>query len=33
MNRKRLILFGPVAAIVMFGGAAWMASGLISREY
>jgi cytochrome bd ubiquinol oxidase subunit I len=33
MNRKRLILLGPVAAIVMFGGAVWMASGLMSREY
>jgi hypothetical protein len=33
MNRKLAILLGPVAALVMFGGAVWMASVLMSREY
>jgi cytochrome bd ubiquinol oxidase subunit I len=33
MNRKALILLGPVAGIVMFAGAIWIASTLVSREY
>jgi cytochrome bd ubiquinol oxidase subunit I len=33
MNRKLAILLGPVAALVMFGGAVWMASVLMNREY
>jgi cytochrome bd-type quinol oxidase subunit 1 len=33
INRKVLILLGPVAGIVMFAGAVWMASLLMNREY
>jgi cytochrome bd ubiquinol oxidase subunit I len=33
MNRKLAFLLGPVAAIVLFGAAVWMASALMSREY
>jgi cytochrome bd ubiquinol oxidase subunit I len=33
MNRKVLALLGPVAGIVMFAGAVWIASTLVSREY
>ncbi len=32
-NRKLLILLGPVTALVMFAGAYYMASWLLSREY
>jgi cytochrome bd-type quinol oxidase subunit 1 len=33
MNRKLLIVLGPIAALVMFAGAVMMASLLLSREY
>jgi cytochrome bd-type quinol oxidase subunit 1 len=33
MNRKLLVVLGPVAAIAMFLGAVWIASTLSSREY
>jgi len=33
MNRKLLILLGPVLALVMFGATVKMASSLMSREY
>ncbi len=33
MNRKLLVFLGPVAAIMMFAGAALMASWLMNREY
>ncbi len=33
MNRKLLFLLGPVAGLVMFAGAIWIASTLVSREY
>jgi cytochrome bd ubiquinol oxidase subunit I len=33
MNRKLAILLGPVAALLLFGSAVWMASILMSREY
>jgi cytochrome bd ubiquinol oxidase subunit I len=33
MNRKVLALLGPVAGIVMFAGAVWIASTLVNREY
>ena len=33
MNRKALILLGPVAGLVMFAGAIWIASTLVNREY
>jgi cytochrome bd ubiquinol oxidase subunit I len=33
MNRKVLFLLGPIAGIVMFAGAVWIASTLVSREY
>jgi cytochrome bd ubiquinol oxidase subunit I len=33
MNRKLLVLLGPVAALVMFGATVKMASSLMSREY
>jgi cytochrome d ubiquinol oxidase subunit I len=33
MNRKVLALLGPVAGLVMFAGAVWIASTLVSREY
>jgi cytochrome bd-type quinol oxidase subunit 1 len=33
MNRKVLVLLGPVAGLVMFAGAIWIASTLVSREY
>ena len=33
MNRKLLVLLGPVAALVMFAGTVKMASWLLSREY
>ena len=33
MNRKLLVLLGPVAALVMFAGTVMMASSLMSREY
>jgi cytochrome bd-type quinol oxidase subunit 1 len=33
MNRKLLVVLGPVAALVMFAGAVWIASTLVSREY
>jgi cytochrome bd ubiquinol oxidase subunit I len=33
MNRKLALLLGPVLALLMFGGAVWMASALMSREY
>jgi cytochrome bd-type quinol oxidase subunit 1 len=33
MNRKVLVLLGPVAGLVMFAGAVWIASTLVSREY
>ena len=33
MNRKLAILLGPVAGLVMFAAAVWMASLLVSREY
>jgi cytochrome bd ubiquinol oxidase subunit I len=33
MNRKLLFLLGPVAGVVMFAGAVWMASWLINHEY
>ncbi|HMI30848.1 MAG TPA: cytochrome ubiquinol oxidase subunit I, partial [Candidatus Limnocylindrales bacterium] len=33
MNRKVLILLGPVLGIVMFAGAVWMASRLVRSEY
>ncbi len=33
MNRKVLIILGPVAGIVMFAGAVWMASLLVRHEY
>jgi cytochrome bd ubiquinol oxidase subunit I len=32
-NRKLQVVLGPVAALVMFAGAVWMASVLTSREY
>ena len=33
MNRKVLVLLGPVAGLIMFAGAVWMASMLVNREY
>ena len=33
INRKLLVLFGPVAGLLMFAGAVWIASTLVSREY
>lgn len=33
MNRKMRVLFGPIAGLVMFAGAIWIASTLVSREY
>jgi cytochrome bd-type quinol oxidase subunit 1 len=33
MNRKVLFLLGPVAGIIMFAGAIWIASTLVSKEY
>jgi cytochrome bd ubiquinol oxidase subunit I len=33
LNRKLLVLLGPVAGLVMFAGAVWIASTLVSREY
>ncbi len=33
MNRRMLVLLGPVAGLVMFAGAIWIASTLVSREY
>jgi cytochrome bd ubiquinol oxidase subunit I len=33
MNRKVLFFLGPVAGLVMFAGAIWIASTLVSREY
>ena len=33
MNRKLLVVFGPVAAIAMFVGAVWVASSLRRGEY
>jgi cytochrome d ubiquinol oxidase subunit I len=33
MNRKVRVLLGPVAGVVMFAGAVWIASTLVSREY
>jgi cytochrome bd-type quinol oxidase subunit 1 len=33
MNRKVLILLGPVAGLLMFAGAIWIASTLTGREY
>ena len=33
MNRKLLVLLGPVAVLVMFAGTVKMASLLMSREY
>jgi cytochrome d ubiquinol oxidase subunit I len=33
MNRKLLVVLGPVVGIAMFGAAVWMASTLSSREY
>ena len=33
MNRKLLVLLGPVVALVMFGGAVKMASALMGREF
>ena len=33
MNRKLLVLLGPIAVLVMFAGTVWMAASLMSREY
>jgi cytochrome bd ubiquinol oxidase subunit I len=33
MSRKVLVLLGPVAGLMMFAGAIWIASTLVSREY
>jgi cytochrome bd-type quinol oxidase subunit 1 len=33
MNRKRLVLVGPIAVLVMFAATVWMASWLMNREY
>ena len=33
MNRKVMLLLGPVAGLLMFAGAVWIASTLVSREY
>jgi cytochrome bd-type quinol oxidase subunit 1 len=33
VNRRLLVLLGPVAGLLMFGGAIWIASTLVSREY
>ena len=33
MNRKLLVLLGPVAGLVMFAATIMMASWLMSREY
>ena len=33
INRKLLVLLGPVAGLLMFAGAVWIASTLVSREY
>jgi cytochrome bd-type quinol oxidase subunit 1 len=33
LNRKLLVLAGPVAGLVMFAGAIWIASTLVGREY
>jgi cytochrome bd ubiquinol oxidase subunit I len=33
MNRKVMVLLGPVAGLLMFAGAVWIASTLVSREY
>jgi cytochrome bd-type quinol oxidase subunit 1 len=33
MNRKLLVLLGPIVVFVMFGVTVWMASSLLNREY
>jgi cytochrome d ubiquinol oxidase subunit I len=33
MDRKVRVLLGPVAGVLMFAGAVWIASTLVSREY
>ena len=33
MNRKLLVILGPLAVLVMFAATVWMASSLMSREY
>src|SRR5688500_19339146 len=33
MNRKVLVLLGPLTVLAMFAATVWMASSLVSREY